>query len=171
MEALNRNGTWIITDLRIGRKPIGSKWVFKVKYQSSGEVERFKVRLAAKGFNQKDEIDYEETFSPMVKIVTVRCLLTIVVHNSWSIYQLDINNAFLYRELVEDVYTKLPKRYFDKNDNKVYNIIITGNNLDEIKKFMHVPLQSHLKLAFRVLRYLKSAPGNGISFVKDKELN
>ncbi|GJV65426.1 ribonuclease H-like domain-containing protein [Tanacetum coccineum] len=69
MKALNRNGTLVITELPVGRKPIGSKWVFKVKYKSTGEVERFKARVIAKGFNQKEGIDYEETFSPVVKIV------------------------------------------------------------------------------------------------------
>ncbi|GJT07296.1 putative RNA-directed DNA polymerase [Tanacetum coccineum] len=217
MEALNRNGTWVITDLPIGRKPIGA------------------------------------------------------IHNSWPIYQLDINNAFFYGELEEDVYMTLPEGYFDKNDKRVCklvkslyglkqaprkwneklvsillengflqnkndfslftknkngifiallvyvdDIVITGNNNEEIKKvkeflsskflikdlgilgyksirvkrelvfdskkvlfrgfgrvcqFMHAPLQSHLKLAFRVLRYLKNAPGKGISFVKSKDLN
>ncbi|GJS69379.1 ribonuclease H-like domain-containing protein [Tanacetum coccineum] len=81
MEALNRNGTWIIVDLPVRRKPIGGKWVYKVKYQSSGEVDRFKARYVAKGYNQKERIDYEKTFSPVVRIVTVRYLLTLVVHN------------------------------------------------------------------------------------------
>ncbi|GJY42069.1 ribonuclease H-like domain-containing protein [Tanacetum coccineum] len=81
MEALNRNGTWVITELPVGRKPIGSKWVFKVKYKSTREAERFKARVVAKGFNQKEGIDYKETFSLVVKIVLldVFCLLLFTI--------------------------------------------------------------------------------------------
>ncbi|GKC98588.1 putative RNA-directed DNA polymerase [Tanacetum coccineum] len=71
MEALNRNGTWEITEFPKGRKPMGCKWIFKIKYRSNGEVERYKARLFAKGFSQKEGLDYEETFSPVVKMVTV----------------------------------------------------------------------------------------------------
>ncbi|GKD03516.1 ribonuclease H-like domain-containing protein [Tanacetum coccineum] len=119
MDALLRNDTWEITDLPKDRKSIGSKWVFKIKYKSDGEIDRYKTRLVAKGFNQKEGIDYEETFSPVIKIVTVRCLLNLIVLNGWPIFQFDVNNAFLYGDLVETIYMKLPEGYFPAGENKV----------------------------------------------------
>ncbi|GJW60703.1 ribonuclease H-like domain-containing protein [Tanacetum coccineum] len=109
MDALYRNDTWDITDLPKGRKFIGGKWVFKIKYKSNGEIERYKARYVVKGYNQKEGIDFDETFSPVVKIVTVRCVINLVVQNNWVLYQLDINNAFLYGELHETVYMDLPE--------------------------------------------------------------
>ncbi|XP_076894922.1 uncharacterized protein LOC143547361 [Bidens hawaiensis] len=81
MVALNRNHTWELVDLPIGRKPIGCKWVYKIKYRSTGEIERYKARLMAKGFNQREKIDFGETFSPVVKMVTVR---TAYVDSDWA---------------------------------------------------------------------------------------
>ncbi|GKB26820.1 ribonuclease H-like domain-containing protein [Tanacetum coccineum] len=122
IEALNRNMTWVIIELPVGSKPIGCKWVFKLKYKSNGSVEIFMTRLVAKEYNQKEGIDYEKTFTPVVKIVTVTCIRSLVVSNNWPMFQLDINNAFLYGKLVEDVYMKLPKGFFDKSDNRAYKL-------------------------------------------------
>ncbi|KAJ0454457.1 putative RNA-directed DNA polymerase [Helianthus annuus] len=123
MEALNRNNTWVVVDLPKGRKPIGCKWVYKIKYKANGEVERYKARLVAKGFNQKEGIDFGETFSPVVKMVTVRIVLKLAVNNGWPLYQLDINNAFLYGSLSEDVYMTLPLGYFNEDKNKVCKLV------------------------------------------------
>ncbi|GJT23002.1 VIER F-box protein 2 [Tanacetum coccineum] len=118
IDALYRNFTWSIVDLPKGRKAIGCKWIYKIKYKASGEIERYKARLVAKGFSQKEGFDYDETFSPVVKMVTVRCVITIVVLNSWPLYRLDVNNDFLYGDLVEDVYMTFPLGFGDNNDNK-----------------------------------------------------
>ncbi|GKB69570.1 ribonuclease H-like domain-containing protein [Tanacetum coccineum] len=112
MDALLRNDTWDIVDLPKDGKAIRCKWIFKIKYKSSGEIDRYKARLVAYGFSQKEGIDYEEKFSPIVKMVTVRYLLNIDVSNSWPVFQLDVNNAFLYGDLVVTVYMQPPEGYF-----------------------------------------------------------
>ncbi|GJW28275.1 ribonuclease H-like domain-containing protein [Tanacetum coccineum] len=102
MEALYLNNTWILTDFPKNRKAIGSKWVYKIKYKSDGEIERYKARLVAKGFGQKEGIDYDEIFNLVVKMSTMKCFINMVVQNSWDLFRMDVNNAFLYGDLTED---------------------------------------------------------------------
>ncbi|KAJ0858060.1 putative RNA-directed DNA polymerase [Helianthus annuus] len=123
MEALFRNNTWVLADLPKDRKAIGCKWVFRVKYKSNGEVERFKARLVAKGFSQREGLDFGETFSPVVKMVTIRTVVTLAVFFNWSLYQLDVDNAFLHGSITEDVYMKLPQGYYSKDESKVCKLV------------------------------------------------
>ncbi|GKB50819.1 putative RNA-directed DNA polymerase [Tanacetum coccineum] len=118
IEALNRNNTWTVCDLPEGRKAVGSKWLWKIKYKSTGEIERYKARVVAKGFSQREGFDYLETFIPVVKMSTIRCMFNVAICNGWDLFQLDINNAFLYGDLSKDVYMTLPPG-FDIDKSKV----------------------------------------------------
>ncbi|KAL0556912.1 hypothetical protein IC582_005429 [Cucumis melo] len=104
MKALEKNRTWEICVLPKGHKTVGCKWVFSLKYKADGTLDRHKARLVAKGFTQTYGIDYSETFSPIAKLNTVRVLLSVVVNKDWPLYQLDVKNAFLNGDLVEEVY-------------------------------------------------------------------
>ncbi|KAI9159867.1 hypothetical protein LWI28_002692 [Acer negundo] len=106
--ALQANNTWSLTPLPPGKTPIGCRWVYKIKHRSDGSIERYKARLVAKGFTQLEGVDYQDTFSPTAKIISVRCLLALAAARGWSLHQMDVNNAFLHGDLAEEIYMSPP---------------------------------------------------------------
>ena len=117
IEALEVNNTWTLTPLPLGKSVIGHKWVYRVKYLPNGTIERYKARLVAKCFTQKYGLDYSETFFPVAKLVSVRIVLSLAAVKGWFLHQMDVNNAFLHGELLEDVDMCLPPGFHSKGEH------------------------------------------------------
>ena len=111
METHKTMNTWKLVQLPEGRKPVGCRWVFRVKSKPDGTVERFKARLVAKGYSQQPGTDFAETFSPVVRLNNLRALLAYAIQKNLLIHQMDITTAFLHGHLKEEVYMEQPPGY------------------------------------------------------------
>ena len=111
MRSLQDNDVWDLMELPKGRKSVGCKWVFKVKTNEDGDVERYKARLVAQGFMQVKGADYDETFCPVVRMESLRALVAMSVQRGMELHQLDITTAFLNGTLEEEVFMRQPEGF------------------------------------------------------------
>lgn len=111
LSAIERNKTWELVRLPPGRRPIGLKWVYKLKRDPNGNVLKHKARLVAKGYVQKQGIDFEDVFAPVARLETVRILLALAGINGWHVHHLDVKSAFLHGKLEEEVYVTQPEGF------------------------------------------------------------
>ncbi|KAK8669506.1 hypothetical protein V6N13_106934 [Hibiscus sabdariffa] len=111
MDSMSENQVWTLVEPPEGIKPIGCKWVFKKKTDMDGNVQTYKGRLVAKGFRQIHGIDYDETFSPVAMIKSIRILLAVAAFHDYEIWQMDVKTAFLNGKLEEDVYMTQPEGF------------------------------------------------------------
>jgi hypothetical protein len=108
---MSSNDVWDLVEIPDGAKRVGCKWVYKTKYDSKGKIKRFKVRLVAKGFSQREGIDYTETFSPVSKKDSFRIVMSLVAHYDSELHQMDIKTVFLNDDMQESVYMAQPEGF------------------------------------------------------------
>jgi hypothetical protein len=110
---LMSNGTWDIVPRPQGSNVVIGKWVFTHKFRADGTFDRYKARWVLRGFTQCLGVDYDETFNPVVKPVTMRTVLATAISHNWPIQQLDVKNVFLHGTLTETVYCCQPTGFTD----------------------------------------------------------
>ena len=110
IESLLKNKTWDLCKLPIGKRALQNKWVYRLKEEDGG-MKIFKVRLVMKGFAQKKGIDFDEIFSPIVKMTSIRTVLSIVATEDFHLEQLDVKIAFLHGDLDEEIYMAQPQGF------------------------------------------------------------
>ena len=111
ISSLLQNKTWTLTELPSDRKAVSCKWLLRRKYNPDGSIARYKARLVARGFTQTHGLDYTETFTPVLRMTSLRLLLAIATHFNFTVHQMDVKTAFLNGELEEDIYMQQPPYY------------------------------------------------------------
>ncbi|WVZ51872.1 hypothetical protein U9M48_002973 [Paspalum notatum var. saurae] len=145
--ALIDNNTWRLVPRPPGANVVTGKWIFKHKFHSDGTHARHKARWVVRGFSQQHGIDYDETFSPVVKPATIRVVLSIAVSRDWPIHQLDVKNAFLHGHLEETVYCQQPPGFVDP---------ATPNHVCQLQKSLYGLKQALRAWYQRFASYIRS---------------
>jgi hypothetical protein len=124
MASLSSSNVWKLAELPAGRKAVGCKWVFKIKRKADGSVDKYKARLVAQGFSQVEGFDYQETFSPVVKMTTLRTLVAVSAARGYGLYQSDVTTAFLHSNVEEEIYMKQPPGYIVDNERALVCLLL-----------------------------------------------
>jgi hypothetical protein len=145
IQSLIDNGTFELVRLPAGRKAIGSRWVFKVKRNADGSIERYKARLVAQGFAQRPGFDYTETFAPTPKWAALRAILAIAAIEDLELESVDISSAYLNGELAEEVYMRQPEGFVEKGNDWFWRLLKSLYGLKQAGRCWHKKLNEVLE--------------------------
>ncbi|CAL9019831.1 unnamed protein product [Prunus brigantina] len=172
LEMIEKNNTWKLVDRPFDKPVIGVKWVYKVKLNLDGTVQKNKARLVAKGYSQKPGIDYDETFAPVARLDTIRTLIALAAQKEWSLFQLDMKSAFLNGILKEEVYVEQPQGYVQESkDTKVYRLNKALYGLKQAPRAWYDEIDAYFNTAgfkkslSEATLYIKTSDTSGIIIV------
>ena len=146
ISSIEKNKTWELVDLPMGVRPIGLKWIFKIKRNADGTITKYKARLVAKGYVQKQGVDYDEVFAPVARIETIRLVIALAASKLWEIHHLDVKTAFLHGELREEVFVTQPEGFeVAGKENKVYKLRKALYGLKQAPRAWNIKLNTILR--------------------------
>jgi hypothetical protein len=159
LQAIERNNTWELVELPAHTKAIEVKWVFKLKHNADGSIARHKARLVARGFLQREGLDYLEVFAPVARLETVRLVVALACNQGWSTFHLDVKSAFLNGPLDEEVYVTQPPGFvIQKEASKVYKLHKALYGLKQAPRAWNKKIDSYLV----ELRFVKCKSEYGV---------
>jgi hypothetical protein len=110
-QSIIKNKVWEIVPRPKSKDVVSSKWLFKIKHVVDGSIEKYKARFVARGFSQKEGIDYEETFAPVARYTSIRTIIALAAKMKWKLHQMDMKTAFLNGVIEEEVYIEQPQGF------------------------------------------------------------
>jgi hypothetical protein len=135
MDSILSNETWELVDRSYGCKPVDCKWVFKKKLRPDGTIDKYKTRIVAKDYTQKEGGDFFDTYSPVVRLTIIRVLLSLAASHGLLVHQMDVKTAFLNGELEEEIYMTQPDGSVVKDqDDKVCKLMKSLYGLKQTPK-------------------------------------
>jgi hypothetical protein len=110
-DSILKNDVWAVVPRLHGKSVVTSKWIYKIKHAADGNIEKYKARFVARGFSQKERIDYDEIFAPVVRYTSIRIIISLAAVFGWKIHQMDVKIAFLNCEVEQEVCIEQPKGF------------------------------------------------------------
>jgi hypothetical protein len=118
-QSIMKNDVWEVVPKPKNKDVVSSKWIYKIKHAADGSIEKHKARFVARGFSQKEGIDYEETFAPVARYTSIRTIIALAAKMKWKLHQMDVKTTFLNGVIEEEVYIEQPQG-FEVEDRKTH---------------------------------------------------
>ena len=120
---IEKNNTWELVDIPREREFVSLKWIYKIKLNQEGDIQKHKARFVARGFTHKPGIDFYEIFSVVARLETIRTVIVVAAQKKWKIFQLDVKSALLNGKIYEEIYVEQPQIFFVQGgEEKVYRL-------------------------------------------------
>ena len=166
VNSLVANGTWTLVDLPSDARALGGKWVFKMKRGPQGEVVRYKARWVVRGFEQREGIDFNETFASVVKPMSYKAIFALAAALDWELEQMDVKTAFLYGNVDEVIYVTQPTGFEASGKRKVCKLKKALYGLKQSPRVWYNTLAAYLKeLGFEPIAADFSVFTNGTTII------